>query len=131
MKLRLMLIAGFAAALSACATTSDPINAAWSGKSAGTFFAKFGPPLADDGSGSVFAWKGGYKRVGGDMKSCSASVSVTDDYNIRSINVTGDRKGEHSVSYCRELLAPDSVKPQETVKVEPKKPAKVSKKKDD
>lgn len=114
MKLKFMLIAGLAASLSACATTGggvDPISSAWVGKSAGKFFAAYGPPLSDDGTGSVFIWKGGYKRVRGNLKSCSASVAVTNDYKIRSITITGDRQGEYSPSYCRELLAPDSVKP--------------------
>ena len=111
MKLKFLAIAGLAAAVSGCATTGDPIAAAWHGKSAGKFFAKYGPPLADDGTGSVFTWKGGYKRVGGSLKSCSASIAVDGDYNIRSLTVTSDRPGETSPSYCRELLAPESIKP--------------------
>lgn len=110
MKLRLFAIAGLAAAVSACTTTSDPIGATWNGKSAGAFFAKYGPPLSDDGTGSVFTWKGGYKRVGGQYKSCSATVAVNGNYDIRNITITGDRPGENSPSYCRELLAPDTVK---------------------
>ncbi len=115
MKLKFLCLAAVAASLSACATTggvgsmSDPIAAAWVGKSAGKFFAAYGPPLADDGTGSVFTWKGGYKRVRGEYKSCSATIAVTSDYTIRSITITGDRKGEFSPSYCRELLAPASV----------------------
>lgn len=89
----------------------DPISSAWVGRSAGKFFAAYGPPLADDGTGSVFTWKGGYKRVRGDLKACSATIAVTGDYNIRSITITGDRQGEFSPSYCQELLAPTSVKP--------------------
>lgn len=115
MKLKVMLIAALGAGLAACATTSgDPISSAWVGRSAGKFFAAYGPPLSDDGTGSVFVWKGGYKRVRGELKSCSASIGVTGDYKIRSITITGDRKGEISPSYCRELLAPNSVKPQPT-----------------
>jgi hypothetical protein len=128
MKLKFMLIAGLASSLTACATTgggigADPISSAWVGRSAGKFFAAYGPPLSDDGTGSVFVWKGGYKRVHGDLKSCSASIAVTGDYNIRSITITGDRKGEISPSYCRELLAPDSVKATPA----PVKPAKAAK----
>ena len=120
MKLKVMLIAALGAGLAACATTSaDPISSAWVGRSAGKFFAAYGPPLSDDGTGSVFVWKGGYKRVRGELKSCSASIAVTGDYNIRSITITGDRKGEISPSYCRELLAPNSVKPQPAA-VDPK-----------
>lgn len=121
MKLKFLCLAAVAASLSACATTggagggfgsmADPISSAWVGKSAGKFFAAYGPPLADDGTGSVFTWKGGYKRVRGEYKSCSATIAVTSDYTIRSITITGDRKGEISPSYCRELLAPGSVKP--------------------
>ena len=114
MKLRLFALAGLAATVSACSTIGsiavDPIGAAWNGKPAGTFFAKYGPPLSDDGTGSVFVWKGGYKRVGGQYKSCSATVAVDGSYHIREVKITGDRQGEHSPSYCRELLAPDSVK---------------------
>ena len=115
MKLKLLALAAVAASLSACATTGgsmgDPISSAWVGKSAGKFFAAYGPPLADDGTGSVFTWKGGYKRVRGEYKSCSATIAVSGDYNIRSITITSDRQGEFSPSYCRELLAPGSVKP--------------------
>lgn len=123
MKLKVILLAAVASTLSACATTSggDPISAAWVGRSAGKFFAAYGPPLSDDGTGSVFVWKGGYKRVRGDLKSCSASIAVTSDYTIRSITITSDRRGEFSPSYCHELLAPDSVKPTP-------QPAKVAKK---
>lgn len=117
MKLRLFALAGLAATVSACTTvSSDPIGSTWNGKPAGTFFAKYGPPLSDDGTGSVFVWKGGYKRVGGQYKSCSATVAVDGSYHIRDLKITGDRQGEHSPSYCRELLAPD------TIKVEPKAP---------
>ena len=115
MKLKFLALAAVAASLSACATTGgslgDPISSAWVGKSAGKFFAAYGPPLNDDGTGSVFTWKGGYKRVRGEYKSCSATIAVNGDYNIRSITITGDRQGEISPSYCRELLAPGSVKP--------------------
>ncbi|HWU61115.1 MAG TPA: hypothetical protein VN112_03750 [Ensifer sp.] len=114
MKLKFLGMAAVAASLSACATTGgmgDPISSAWVGKSAGKFFAAYGPPLNDDGTGSVFTWKGGYKRVRGEYKSCSATIAVNGDYNIRSITITGDRQGEISPSYCRELLAPGSVKP--------------------
>jgi hypothetical protein len=114
MKLKFLGLAAVAASLSACATTGsmgDPISAAWVGKSAGKFFAAYNPPLNDDGTGSVFTWKGGYKRVRGEMKSCSATIAVSSDYTIRSITITGDRQGEFSPSYCRELLAPGSVKP--------------------
>lgn len=114
MKLKLLALAAAAASLSACTTTGgmgDPISSAWVGKSAGKFFAAYGPPLNDDGTGSVFTWKGGYKRVRGEYKSCSATITVNGDYNIRSITITGDRQGEISPSYCRELLAPGSVKP--------------------
>lgn len=117
MKLKVILIAALGAGLTACATTSaDPISSAWVGRSAGKFFAAYGPPLADDGTGSVFVWKGGYKKVRGELKSCSASIAVSRDYNIRSITITGDRKGEVGPSYCRELLAPNSVKPQPDAK---------------
>lgn len=113
MNIKFLALAAVAASLSACATTGgslgDPISSAWVGKSAGKFFAAYGPPLADDGTGSVFTWKGGYKRVHGDYKSCSATITVNGDYNIRSITITGDRTGEFSPSYCRELLAPASV----------------------
>ncbi len=113
MKFKFLALAAVAASLSACATTGgslgDPIASAWVGKSAGKFFAAYGPPLADDGSGAVFTWKGGYKRVRGDLKSCSATIAVSGDYVIRSITITGDRQGEFSPSYCRELLAPASV----------------------
>jgi hypothetical protein len=118
MKLKIISIFALAVTISSCATTSsDPIAGAWIGKSAGVFFANFGPPVGDDGTGSVYAWKGGYKRVGGQLKSCSATVAVDSTYHIRALTITSDRPGEFSPSYCRELLAPNSVKPMADAKI--------------
>ena len=109
-------IATLTLALSACTTVSvapqSPISQRWVGRSAGVFFAKYSPPLSDvqDGSSTIYNWRGGYSRVKlGNGKtvsvSCSAKITVNEDYVIRDITITGDRPGASGASYCTELLA--------------------------
>ena len=104
-----------AIALSACTTaggmTGDPINARWVGRSAGEFFAKYSPPISDSSEGSmtVYNWRGGYNRIkqsnGRTVSvSCSARITVSENYLIRDIVIVSDRPGVNSVSYCQELL---------------------------
>ncbi|KKX28262.1 hypothetical protein [Rhizobium sp. LC145] len=107
----------FAIALSACTSTgpivaaSNPIEARWVGRSAGEFFAKYAPPLSDveSGSNTIYSWRGGYKRVklanGRNASvSCSAQITVSQDYTIRDIKIIADRPGTNGPSYCTELL---------------------------
>ncbi len=84
-------------------------------------------PTREDGSATVYTWKGGYKTVrvpakyaeGEDGKRgkqisaartlylrCQAEVTTNSDYTIRSIRTVGDIPGENSASYCAEFLAP-------------------------
>ncbi len=132
MKTRLFALAGLALALASCTTTgsgspSNALESAWLGKSAGTFFAAYGPPVSDSGEGSstVYTWKGGYKTVrvpaqyaeGENGKkgkriaaaqtrylSCTVSLKVDESYTIRSITALSDRKGLKGNSYCAEFL---------------------------
>ncbi|RWX77254.1 hypothetical protein EPK99_16580 [Neorhizobium lilium] len=103
-------------ALSACTTVSvaqNPISQRWVGRSAGEFFAKYSPPLSDteNGSTTVYNWRGGYSRIKlqngkSASVSCSAKITVGQDYVIRDITLVGDRPGANGASYCEELLAP-------------------------
>ena len=135
MQLRSIALAGLAVALTACTTTPiaarNPIEAEWLGKEAGRFFAKFGPPLSDapGQGGTLYSWRGGYKQIrvaaryeeGKDGKrgrqisparvtsvSCSAQLTVSDDYKIRAIRIVSDRPGANGPSYCQELLVGNS-----------------------
>ncbi len=103
MRQAILVSIGMAMALASCSTAGDPISKAWVGKSAGKFFANYGPPMGEAGP-SAYRWKGGYKTVNGSLKSCAGVVSVDGKYNIRAIKITGDRKGENGGSYCEELL---------------------------
>lgn len=104
----------FALALSACTTAgiaSNPIESRWVGHSAGEFFAKFSPPISDSNEGSmtVYSWRGGYKRIKQQngrtaSVSCSAKITVSDNYTIRDITIVSDRPGANGPSYCTELL---------------------------
>jgi hypothetical protein len=101
-------------ALSACTTVTvaqSPISQRWVGRSAGEFFAKYSPPLSDtqDGSRTVYNWRGGYSRIKlangkSASVSCSAKITVNEDYVIRDITIVGDRPGAKGPSYCEELL---------------------------
>lgn len=104
----------FAFALSACSTvsvTSSPIASRWVGHSAGEFFAKYSPPVSDSTSGSttIYNWRGGYNRIklqngNSSRVSCTAKITVSEDYVIRDITIVSDRPGANGPSYCTELL---------------------------
>ena len=107
MSFRLALLALSAAVLSACTTASvptNPLQARWNGKSAGVFFAAYGPPVSDaasTGGGSIYVWRGGFSRG----QSCSVEVKVDKDYRITSIRALSDRvdpKG--GPSHCEKTL---------------------------
>jgi hypothetical protein len=116
MSRRLITIAALCTfALSGCTTVQiaeNPINKTWVGRSAGSFFAKYNPPLSDveAGSTTIYNWRGGYKRIkqanGRSVSvSCGAKITVSDSYVIRDITITSDRPGTLGKSYCEELLA--------------------------
>ncbi|MCO6186790.1 hypothetical protein [Rhizobium sp. L1K21] len=84
--------------LTACTTATDPVSKAWVGKSAGGFFAAYGPPLSETGPNS-YRWKGAYSRVNGSLRSCSAVIRVDNDYRIRDIDLSTQS------DYCKETLA--------------------------
>jgi len=129
MNIRMISAAGLLTALAGCTTVStaipimkaNPVEAYWSGKSAGKFFAAYGPPISDhdDGGGRVYNWRGGYKkaRIGGQTAdggkpartvnlSCKADITTSSDYVIRSVRILGDMPGVNGPSYCQELLIP-------------------------
>lgn len=134
MKFRTMTgAAALAIALAGCTTIptpGDPIEARWVGQSAGKFFAAYGPPLSDrdEGSSTIYSWKGGYKTVrvpakyaeGADGKRgkqiaparslylrCQAEITTNSDYTIRDIRTVNDIPGVNGSSYCAEFLAPE------------------------
>lgn len=107
MRFRLALLAVSAAALSACTTAgvpSNPLEKRWNGKSAGTFFATYGPPISDTagaGGSSTYIWRGGFSRG----KSCRVEMKVDKDYRISRIRAVSDRidpKG--GPSHCEQTL---------------------------
>ncbi|MDK1488852.1 hypothetical protein QN219_02100 [Sinorhizobium sp. 7-81] len=131
MNFRMMTVAGLVLALAGCTTTSvvarNAVETRWLGKPAGTFFAQFGPPIADveTGDDTVYSWKGGYKtrkipaeyekaadgkrgkRISAartEYLSCSVQLTVSSDYVIRSIRLVGDRKRANGPSWCEEFL---------------------------
>ena len=131
MNIRMTSAAGLMLALAGCTTIpsipamkADPIAERWVGKSAGGFFAAYGPPISDhdEGDGRVYNWRGGYKNVkvtarpAADGKkatgartlylSCKADIVTNQSYVIRSVHILGDQPGVSGSSYCAELLAP-------------------------
>lgn len=134
MKAQLILLTGLVFALQSCTTTGGmprhAVESAWLGKSAGSFFASYGPPVSDsrDGGMTQYTWKGGYKTVrvpatyapgekGKKRKrispaqtrylSCTVTLSVDDSYTIRAITPIADKAGVKGKSYCAEFLAGD------------------------
>lgn len=115
MNYRLIALAMVAGVVSGCTTVgpvSNPIEARWVGKSAGSFFARYAPPYSDsvEGSQTVYNWRGGFNRIktqkGNTASvSCSATIRADSEYRIRSITITSDRPGAKGPSYCTELLA--------------------------
>ena len=107
MTFRLAILAIFAVVLSACTTAtmaSNPLEARWNGKSAGAFFAAYGPPVSDTagaGGGAVYIWRGGFR--GG--RSCVVELKVSKDYTITGLTAVSDRvdpKG--GPSHCEATL---------------------------
>ena len=107
MNYRLAVVAISAVLVSACTTASvpsNPLEARWNGKSAGAFFAAFGPQVSDragNGGTTVYIWRGGFSRG----RSCTVELTVNKDYTIRKINAVSDRvdpKG--GPSHCEKTL---------------------------
>lgn len=107
MKSRLAILSVFALALSACTTAavpSNPLQARWNGKSAGDFFAAFGPQVSDTagpGNTTLYTWRGGF----GSGRPCVVQLTVSKDYSIKTIRAVSDRidpKG--GPSHCEKTL---------------------------
>lgn len=103
MKFRLAITAITAAFLSACTTASipsNPLQARWNGKSAGAFFAAYGPPVSDNG-GTQYTWRGGFR--GG--RPCVVELTVSKSYTITSIRAVSDRSDpKGGPSHCEKTL---------------------------
>lgn len=107
MKSRIAILAGVALALAACTTTtvpSNPLQARWNGKTAGSFFAAYGPPQSDTaGSGgtTLYKWRGGFAKG----KSCTVELTVNDAYRINNIRAVADRPDpKGGPSHCEKFL---------------------------
>ena len=131
MNTRIITLAGLALALGGCTTSTialNPIESRWNGQQAGTFFAKFGPPTADQqiGASTIYTWRGGYKTrtvpakySGGEGTKkgklvsparteylrCEVQLTVSPEYVIRSVRTIIDKPGLNGApSYCAEFL---------------------------
>lgn len=131
MNFRMLTLASLGLALAGCTTTGPASNATearWNGQPAGAFFAKFGPPINDSnvGGATVYTWRGGYKtrtvaatyeelpngkkgkmltRARTEYLRCEVQLTVSPDYNIRSIRTVIDKPGQAGgPSYCEEFL---------------------------
>lgn len=107
MNSRIAILAGVALALAGCTTVnvaSNPLQARWNGKTAGSFFAAYGPPISDTvgaGGTTLYKWRGGFAKG----KSCTVELSVSDAYRINTIRAIGDRvdpKG--GPTHCEKFL---------------------------
>ncbi|MCY0146943.1 hypothetical protein OEG84_04225 [Hoeflea sp. G2-23] len=107
MNFRPALLAVVAGALSACTTAtipSNPLEARWNGKSAGAFFAAYGPPVSDQassGGATLYSWRGGFS--GG--RPCTVELKVGKDYTITSIRAVSDRVNpKGGPTHCEKTL---------------------------
>ncbi|MDF1609038.1 hypothetical protein PZ897_12705 [Hoeflea sp. YIM 152468] len=107
MRIRPLLLPILAVVLSACTTASvasNPIEARWNGKSAGDFFAAFGPQVSDTsgpGGTTLYTWRGGF----GSGRPCTVQLTVGKDYTIRSIQAVSDRRDpKGGPSHCEKTL---------------------------
>jgi hypothetical protein len=107
MRFRLAILSVFAVVLSACTTAavaSNPLQARWNGKSAGSFFAANGPQISDTAGSNgttVYTWRGGF----GSGRPCVVELTVSKDYTINTIRAVSDRidpKG--GPSHCERTL---------------------------
>ena len=113
MKSRIAILAGVALALAGCTTAtvaSNPLQARWNGKTAGSFFAAYGPPISDTAGSSgttLYKWRGGFAKG----KSCTVELSVNEGYKINNIRAVADRvdpKG--GPTHCEKVLDADGEK---------------------
>ncbi|MCP8897134.1 hypothetical protein KYK29_19580 [Shinella daejeonensis] len=107
MKSRIAILAGLALAAAGCTTASvasNPLQARWNGKTAGSFFAAYGPPLSDmegPGGTTLYKWRGGYAKG----RSCQVDLTVDGDYRIRTIRAAVDRPDpKGGPSHCEKVL---------------------------
>ena len=107
MKFRLAMLAVIAGTVSACTTAAiptNPLQARWNGKSAGTFFAAYGPPVSDtagSGGATLYSWRGGF----GSGRPCSVELTVSKDYTIKNIRAVSDRSDpKGGPSHCEKTL---------------------------
>lgn len=109
MTLRIATLAALAFAVTGCTTIADPVPASaletrWLGRSAGTFFAAYGPPVRDiqgsDGQ-TLYTWRGGFIN----RRTCQVELSVGGDYTIRKIRTVVDPKDpKGGPSHCEKVL---------------------------
>lgn len=107
MNSRIAILAGVALALAGCTTAtiaSNPLQARWNGKTAGSFFAAYGPPLSDTegpGGTTLYKWRGGFSKG----RSCSVELTVNEAYRINNIRAVGDRiDPKDGSSHCEKVL---------------------------
>lgn len=109
MTFRFALLAGLALAVTGCTSvpTSVPTSALetrWTGRTAGEFFAAYGPPVSDiSGSNgmTLYSWRGGFIN----RRACQVELAVSADYKIRKIRTVVDRKDpKGGPSHCERVL---------------------------
>ena len=107
MKFRLAILAVSAALVSACTTASvasNPLEKRWNGKSAGSFFAAYGPPVADRsaaGGSTAYTWRGGFFSG----RSCTVELTVGKDYTITGMRALTDHPGtKGGPTHCEKAL---------------------------
>jgi len=107
MNSRIAILSGVALALAGCTAVtvaSNPLQARWGGKTAGSFFAAYGPPISDTGGtggATLYKWRGGFAKG----KSCTVELTVNESYRIVTIRAVGDRvdpKG--GPTHCEKVL---------------------------
>ncbi|MGQ3211472.1 hypothetical protein [Shinella sp.] len=111
MNSRIAILAGLTLALAGCTTVtiaSNPLQARWNGKTAGSFFAAYGPPISDiagSGGTTLYKWRGGFSKG----RSCTVELTVNEAYKIDTIRAIGDRVDPNGgPTHCEKVL--DAVK---------------------
>jgi hypothetical protein len=108
MKSRIAILAGLALAVAGCTTVpsaaTNPLQARWNGKTAGSFFAAYGPPLSDiesPGGATLYKWRGGFSKG----RACQVELTVDGSYKIRTIRAVVDQPGQKGgPSHCEKTL---------------------------
>lgn len=106
MKSRIAILAGLTLAVAGCTTTTatNPLQARWNGKPAGSFFAAYGPPLSDTesaGGSTLYKWRGGFVRG----RACQVELMVDGSYRIRTIRTVVDHPDQKGgPSHCEKVL---------------------------